>query len=64
MPIKVGAYRDMRGKFIPAPPNPPEALSFIRQTGSVDVPTGRYLLAWGVQEPSGAFRVVVAVRGQ
>lgn len=63
MHIKVGAYRDMSGRFIPAPPNPPDALSFIRKTGSVDEPTGPYLAAWGVREASGDFRVVVAVRG-
>lgn len=64
MVIKVGPYRDMAGRFIPAPPNPPDALSFIRQTGSVDEPSGPHLIAWGVQEPSGDFRVVVAVRGK
>lgn len=64
MNIKVGAYRDMGGRFIPAPPNPPEALSFIRKTGSVDNPTGPYLMAWGVLEPSGEFRVTVTVKGK
>lgn len=64
MVIKVGPYRDMAGRFVPAPPNPPDALSFIRQTGSVDAPTGKYLMAWGVQEPSGDFRVTITVKGK